>query len=85
MTNAALHRFNELRQSFRAMVPPANNINRKRRRELSWAASLEQVRETAALERELGATHDRNFIKALKAEVRQHLVLAGARFDQGRK
>lgn len=79
MSTAAVARFEFLRRKFRAMIPPSRNTSRKRRSELTHAASIEQVREMAALERACGAGHDRALIDRLNLEVQKHLAAAGVK------
>jgi hypothetical protein len=77
-------RYEALQRQFKSMLPPTKRLRRTHRRHIAHAASLQQIAETAILERALGAKHDRDFIERLKVEVQQHLVLAGARFTEGR-
>ena len=83
LTITSLMRFAELRRQFRAMVTSSRRkkLSSIQTHHLAAAASKQQVVEIAIIERALGAKHDRNFIERLKAEVKQHLALAGAHFN----
>jgi hypothetical protein len=74
-----MERFDELRKIYKAMMPPSNNISRKRRRHISHAANPTQVAEMAIIERACGAKHDRDLIERMKLDVQACLKSAGAR------
>jgi hypothetical protein len=76
----AARRFEALRDQYRALIP-SQKISRKRRNAVAWAASLEQVRETIALEAALGRLHDRALLETMRREVQALLLGAGARFN----
>jgi hypothetical protein len=78
LTITPAQRFNDLKRSFRAILPRRTKLSAAQHRHIGVAASLQQIVEMAILERALGATHDRLFIERLRAEVHQHLALAGA-------
>lgn len=80
----AAQRFEDLFAKYRSLVP-ARKVSRARRRELRWAASLEQVREAATLERALGRPHDRLQLEQMRVDAQAHLRAGGVRLDQVRK
>jgi hypothetical protein len=77
-------RLSELKRAFKAMLPSRRKLSAIQAHHIARAANYQQVIEMAILERALGAKHDRLFIERLKAEVQQHLSLAGAP-NQGAK
>jgi len=76
--SAALRRFEDLQRSYRALVP-TRKLSAEQRHQLLWAASLEQVREMAAIENALTAKHERRVIEQMRLEVLARLASAGAK------
>lgn len=77
----ATRRLKQLEKKFRGSTL-ARKLTTAQRHDLCWAAALQQVAEVMVAEMILGAKHDRQSVEHLKAEVRQHLVLAGVQFNQ---